>query len=502
MEEDTEPVFSGGELLAGKYRIDRVIGQGGMGVVLAARHEGLNTNVAIKLLRETALQHTDVVGRFMREARAAVSLRSEHVARVFDVGELPDGRPYIVMERLEGRDLGDVIEQGPMLHVGQAVDYVLQACEAIAEAHRAGIIHRDLKPKNLFLTQAVHGHPLVKVLDFGISKVEHGGPGEMQLTKTAEVIGSPSYMSPEQLRASRDVDTRTDIWALGVILYELLTRRVPFYAETVTALVLVVVTERQPPIRNFRQDVPDGLEAIIARCLEKMPEHRFQSVVELVQALEPYSIGTHTTAAERIRAVAGEQQTRPMTAPMAAPLAAGSSGSVNAMSAPPGSPSQPVGMVPPVQPSSRINVHGGTSVAWGETQTHPGRVPVPMNGGRGGVVAVLSGLLLAGGMGGGALWYVKHASAQPPPTTASEGLPLPSGRKDLPPLPTPPPGQPEPPTPTTLPTVRKLEAPTPATSATAAASPASPARTTRPAPRPADKQAADKPADLDNIGRR
>ena len=176
----TQPMFSGGELLAGKYRVERVIGEGGMGVVLAARHEALNTNVAIKLLRSSALGHTDVVGRFMREARAAVSLRSEHVARVFDVGNLDDGRPYIVMERLEGKDLGDVIDDsaGP-IPIPDAVDYVMQACEAIAEAHAAGIVHRDLKPKNLFLTHAVHGRPLVKVLDFGISKIDPraGGRG-------------------------------------------------------------------------------------------------------------------------------------------------------------------------------------------------------------------------------------------------------------------------------------------------------------------------------------
>ncbi|MBN9165689.1 MAG: serine/threonine protein kinase, partial [Myxococcales bacterium] len=289
MNETTTPNFIGGELLAGKYRVERVIGEGGMGVVLAARHEALATNVAIKLLRTSALEHTDVVGRFMREARAAVSLRSEHVARVFDVGNLEDGRPYIVMERLEGKDLGDVIDHGAFVPVADAVDYVMQACEAIAEAHAAGIVHRDLKPKNLFLTHAVHGRPLVKVLDFGISKIEtRGGAQEMQLTRTTEVIGSPSYMSPEQLRSSRNVDARTDIWALGVILYELLTKRVPFYAETVTELVLVVVTEKEPPVRSLRPDCPEGLEAIVARCLQKQPEHRFQSVVELVQALEPY----------------------------------------------------------------------------------------------------------------------------------------------------------------------------------------------------------------------
>ncbi|MCW5835193.1 MAG: serine/threonine protein kinase, partial [Labilithrix sp.] len=387
MNDTTQRTFTAGELLAGKYRVERVIGEGGMGVVLAARHEALATNVAIKLLRASALEHTDVVGRFMREARAAVSLRSEHVARVFDVGNLDDGRPYIVMERLEGQDLGDVIDHGPPLPIPDAIDYVMQACEAIAEAHAAGIVHRDLKPKNLFLTRAVHGRPLVKVLDFGISKIEaHAGPQEMQLTRTTEVIGSPSYMSPEQLRSSRNVDARTDIWALGVILYELLTKRLPFYAETVTELVLVVVTDKEPPVRALRPDCPEGLEAIVARCLQKQPEHRFQSVVELVQALEPFAQGVQATITERVRAVASNRGLPPAPSSSALP---------------------PAATAPIPSPSSRVNVHGGTSVAWGETHSVVGPAPhlaPPAPPSRAGLVAglVVGGLLLASTTAGGA----------------------------------------------------------------------------------------------------
>ncbi|MBX3209781.1 MAG: protein kinase [Labilithrix sp.] len=481
MNDTTQRTFTGGELLAGKYRVERVIGEGGMGIVLAARHEALATNVAIKLLRTSALEHTDIVGRFMREARAAVSLRSEHVARVFDVGNLDDGRPYIVMERLEGKDLGDVVDHDPPLSIPAAVDYVMQACEAIAEAHAAGIVHRDLKPKNLFLTQAVHGRPLVKVLDFGISKIDaNGGAQDMQLTRTTEVIGSPSYMSPEQLRSSRNVDARTDIWALGVILYELLTKRLPFYAETVTELVLVVVTEREPPVRSLRPDCPEGLEAIVARCLQKQPEHRFQSVVELVQALEPFAQGVQATITERVRAVAGASGRALPPAP--------SSGAL---------PSSAPGAIPSA--SSRVNVHGGTSVAWGETQSVVGPAPYlapPPRRSRAGLVAglVVGGLLLASTAAAGALYLRKHPPGHAPPPVAATGegsMPLPPGRKDLPPVPSaasaaePTPATPEVPAASALPGTRKPPAP-------------STARTPS-GPKPPTPGKAD---DLSNIGRR
>jgi len=480
MKDTTQPLVTGGELLAGKYRVERVLGEGGMGVVLAARHEALNTNVAIKLLRSNALDQAEVVGRFIREARAAVSLRSEHVARVFDVGNLDDGRPYIVMERLEGKDLGDVIDESVApLPIPDVVDYVMQACEAIAEAHAAGIVHRDLKPKNLFLTHAVHGRPLVKVLDFGISKIDpRGGPQEMQLTRTTDVIGSPSYMSPEQLRSSRNVDARTDIWALGVILYELLTRRVPFHAETVTELVLVIATETQPPLRSIRPDCPEALEQIIERCLQKQAERRFQSVLELVQALEPYAHGVQATITERVRAVAAASNRQ-------LPPAA-SSGSV------------PI-TAPLPSPSSRVNVHGGTSVAWGETESVVGPTPLiappPRPRTPVGLVVglVAGGIFLASTVAGGAVYFAKRTTAhQPPPPTAAsaETMPLPEGRKDLPPLPTafaeaaPTPGPTsDPPAASALPDTRKPTA----------------TKTSHPTLKPAPPQ---KPDDLSNIGRR
>ncbi|MEO6420861.1 MAG: serine/threonine-protein kinase [Polyangiaceae bacterium] len=292
-----------GEILAGKYRVERVLGMGGMGVVVAATHIQLDQLVALKFLLPAALLKPSAVGRFEREARAAVRLRSEHVARVIDVGKLDDGAPYIVMEYLEGLDLGDVVEKNGQLSVAEAVDYLLQACEAVAEAHSLGIIHRDLKPQNLFLTSRVDGKPLVKVLDFGISKVNQGAD-ELSLTKTTDVVGSPNYMSPEQLRAARLADARSDIWALGAILYELLSGRVPFEAETLTQLCAMVISDPPRPLKDLRADIPLDLVAVIERCLDKDPTRRFQNVAELADALESFSDAPASTTSARIKGIA------------------------------------------------------------------------------------------------------------------------------------------------------------------------------------------------------
>ncbi len=223
-----------GTVLAGKYRVTRVLGEGGMGVVVAATHIQLDEPVALKFMLPSALGSTEAIARFLREARSAVKLKSEHVARVSDVGTLDTGAPYIVMEYLEGSDLaGELLTRGP-LPPTDTVEYVVQACDALAEAHALGIVHRDLKPANLFVTRRRDGSPLVKVLDFGISKSsalnEVGGGGS--LTKTGGLMGSPVYMSPEQMKSAKDTDARTDIWALGIILYELVGGRTPFESET------------------------------------------------------------------------------------------------------------------------------------------------------------------------------------------------------------------------------------------------------------------------------
>jgi serine/threonine-protein kinase len=288
-----------GEVLAGKYRVERVLGQGGVGIVLAAKHLQLGQRVAIKMLLKNATNES--VTRFLREARAAVRLKSEHVARVVDVGEIAPGEPYMVMEYLEGTDLSQIVKSGGPLAVQDAVAYVLHACEAIAEAHSMGIIHRDLKPANLFLTTAADGSNTVKVLDFGISKVVDGDPeGDgMQLTKASAILGSPHYMSPEQMNSASKADARSDIWALGAILYQLLSGKVPFETKVLYELIVMVSSTSPPPISSFRSDVPPGLEAAVFRCLEKKPAARFPNVAELALAIAEYGPAGARTSAEK-----------------------------------------------------------------------------------------------------------------------------------------------------------------------------------------------------------
>jgi len=299
-----------GQLLAGKFRIDRVLGQGGMGVVVAAHHVALDEEVAIKFLLPEALQNPEAVTRFEREARAAVKIRSEHVARVSDVGRLETGAPYIVMELLRGYDLGELLRQRGPLPVSEVCDYVLQAGEAIAEAHALGIVHRDLKPQNLFLTQRADGSACVKVLDFGISKMS-GALLDPSMTGTSALLGSPLYMSPEQLASSRDVDARTDIWALGVICFQLLTGRPPFIADTLPQLCVAIATQAPTPLLSLRRDLPPGLEAVISRCLQHDRTQRVASVAELARELVKFAPRHALVSAERIeRLTRGPSQNR------------------------------------------------------------------------------------------------------------------------------------------------------------------------------------------------
>jgi len=291
-----------GEIIARKYRVERVIGEGGMGVIVAARHIHLDELVAIKLLRSDLLKDERAVHRFMREARLASKIKSEHVVRVSDVDMLDSGEPYIVMEYLRGRDLQSICAVQEPLDVEDAVGYVLQACDAIGEAHGRGIVHRDLKPANLFLARRPNGSLCVKVLDFGISKLSEQAAARIDATSTSTILGSPNYMSPEQMRSTRDVDGRTDIWSLGVTLYQLLTGTLPFQGETAAAVHgKVQYTEPRRP-RELRPDLPLELEVIIARCLEKDPAKRFQTVFDLACALVPFGPEGAEAPEERYRA--------------------------------------------------------------------------------------------------------------------------------------------------------------------------------------------------------
>jgi serine/threonine protein kinase len=293
-----------GDVLAGKYRVERVLGIGGMGVVVAAHHLQLDEKVALKFLLPEALGNAEAVARFAREARAAVKIKSEHVARVSDVGQLENGAPYMVMEYLEGGDLDAWLKERGPLPIEQAVEFVLQASEAIAEAHALGIVHRDLKPANLFCIRRADGLLSIKVLDFGISKMaDTSRSAPASFTRTSSTMGSPLYMSPEQMRSTKDVDAQTDIWALGMILFELMVGRSAFVADSVMELAVKITTDPTPSIRSFRPDVPEALEAIVFRCLNKERRQRYPNVAELALALLPFAPKRAKSSVERISRV-------------------------------------------------------------------------------------------------------------------------------------------------------------------------------------------------------
>lgn len=277
-----------GEVLAGKYKVEKVLGAGAMGVVVSARHLDLQQIVALKFMLPSALPDQAAGDRFLREAQAAGRLRGEHVARVMDFGRLEGGAPYIVMEFLEGENLEDVLNREGPFPVSLAAFYIAQACEGMAEAHAQGIVHRDLKPQNLFLTKRPDGSPLVKVLDFGISKLQ-GDVSSVTATQSTAVMGSPAYMSPEQARSAKKVDARGDIYSLGAILYQLVSGTLPYAAESVAGMLVAIVSEPPIPLREVLPDVPPDFETLVLQCLEKDRDKRPQTARELGASLSSFS---------------------------------------------------------------------------------------------------------------------------------------------------------------------------------------------------------------------
>ncbi len=287
--EEFPPPCRRGDTLANKYVIEELIGMGGMGFVYSARTRRGDVKVAIKLLHPRLLSDSEKTERFLREARATARLSSKHIVRVLDVGKRErDGLPYLVMEFLAGEDLGEWLERLGPFPTELAVGFVIQACRALSLAHAAGIVHRDIKPSNLLLVRQPGGDALLKLLDFGISKAAEPDLHAPGITQTSAVFGSPTYMSPEQVRSAKNVDSRSDVWAIGVVLFELLAGEAPFVGETPGAILAAIVADEPKDLREIRPELPQKLLDIVAECLTKSREKRLPSVDELAKRLAPF----------------------------------------------------------------------------------------------------------------------------------------------------------------------------------------------------------------------
>ncbi len=401
-----------GDVVLDKYRVERVIGNGGMGFVVAARHVALEELFAIKLMLPSFAADPEAQERFLREARAAARLKGDHVAKVQDVGCLPDGTSYMVMEYLEGEDLKKMVRKNGPLPVDLAVEYTLQACRALREAHALGIVHRDVKLANLMLAPLPDGGRRVKVIDFGISK--HTAAVLEDLTTNNWTGGSPLYMAPEQIRSAKRVDARADVWSIGIVLYELLTGTTPFRATSIAAVMNRVLYDDPVPVANLREGVPPALGDVVLRCLAKHPDDRFQSISELMEAL--------SSAVAREALPPGEGTARPArasllsipydTSALGGSLLYGSLASVTAQA--------------PQRPSS--TEHGFTHVA----STPPAAGPGATTPGRRALhAAVVVAVLVLSVSGVGLLWLRLGSEWGPAldgsPWTSAAGAPAPGG---------------------------------------------------------------------------
>lgn len=301
-EPDSEPLGPQ-RLIAHRYRIEHEIAAGGMGVVYRATQLGLDRSVAFKVMHRGLASSPEALERFGTEARVTAHLKGAHVVDVLDMGQLEDGTPFIVYEYLDGRDLRELITERTRIPMAEAVDYIVQVCEALAEAHAAGIVHRDIKPENLLVTRAPEGAELIKLLDFGVSKC--AGEVHRSMTDPGNALGSPQYMAPEQMLDPSSVDARSDIWAVGAVLHEMLTGRSPFERGTIPAICAAVHNSHPPSVSDLRPEVPTEVDAVVARCMKKDPAARFSDVGQIALALAPFGLPWTWATAQRTQRILG-----------------------------------------------------------------------------------------------------------------------------------------------------------------------------------------------------
>jgi len=382
---------SPGDIVGAKYVVEELIGQGGMGAVFRAKHMKLGNTVAIKVMLAQP-GNPEASQRFLNEGRNVVNIQNDHVVRVFDVDE-ENGYAFMVLEFLQGEDLDQVLRREGRLRPDVAVGYVLQGLEGVAQAHAAGIVHRDLKPSNLYLAKRKDGTSIVKVLDFGISKIKQGSPldeSPKALTSTKAMLGSPLYMSPEQLTNPKGVDHRADIWAFGVIIYELITGQLPFMGETLGELFAAILETEPPPMQKHNPEVPPALDAVVRRCLQRRLDDRIGTVQELAAALKqslvpgavfsPFAKSTSSPPPP-------EQRRTPSGRPTGTMAMTPQSGPIPHVT--------PFGATTP-QP------HMSTSNTWQTSSSGVGQLPVPPKS-NGPIIAlvVAGGVILLGGVGFG-----------------------------------------------------------------------------------------------------
>ena len=408
--------FAPGSRFAGKFLIEKMLGQGGMGAVYQALHEGLKQRFAIKVLLGEVAQNTEAVQRFMNEASASASIQSEHVARVTDVSRTESGTAYMVMEYLEGKDLSQLLEVRGRIPTAEAVSYVLQAIEGVHQAHVGKIVHRDLKPSNLFLAKKADGTQIIKVLDFGISKMTGLDAAAAALTTTRAMLGSPLYMSPEQLRNSKTVDARSDVWSLGVILYELLSGTVPYVGDSLGELFACILENDPIPLRQHEPSVPAALEAAVMQCLRKKKEERLGSVAELAQLIAPFANQPSQLAANVTRGLVQPANfyNTGTTGAYRAPHAS-SSGMTGAVSGQVSSGSLAVG---PQQPMAQTGSGPNTWATGSMNNPAPAKAPIGLIAGLGGGAMLLGAIALFVVLRGPGK-EKELAAAEPPPPVAS-----------------------------------------------------------------------------------